>query len=114
MNGQLGAYDFDALDEALMEGVEEGITEAGDTVATASRADHPYKDRTGRLTAATEGLTARREGDVVRGGAVAVREYASRLEERPEYAFLAPAYGRSEARIEHDLDTCIGRKVNRR
>ena len=114
MRGQLGTYDFDALDEALMEGVVEGITEAGDTVAVSARADHPYTDRTRLLTESTEGLPARRDGDVVRGGTLAAAPYAGHLEARPEFAFLAPACARSEARIAHDLDACIGRKVNRR
>ena len=95
---------LNGLDELIAEftaGVDEGLrvafsqTAAG--IASTARADHPYTDRTGDLTASTEGLPAQGSAmqGTLRGAVVAGMDYASYVEQgttrSAPYPFLGPA-----------------------
>jgi len=111
MRATLTGQGLDGLDDALFDGIEEGVRRAGRVVAHAAKAEHPYTDRTTVLTESIEPIEPTRVGDEVRGGAVAEAPYASYLERRPEYAFLEPAAAREEHRIEHDMDAALAERM---
>lgn len=101
------------LEAALLDGVEAGVRRAAETIAFAAKADHPYTDRTTTLTNSIEAVEPTRSGSEVRGAVVAEAPYASYLEARAEYAFLATAAAREEARIEHDMDAAVAERLPR-
>lgn len=105
--------DLDDLEAALLEGIEDGVRRAAETIAFAARAEHPYTDRTTTLTNSIEAVEPTRSGDEVRGAVVAEAPYASYLEARPEYAFLGPVAEREAARIEHDMDAAVVGRLSR-
>lgn len=100
---------LDALEHATDEHANAGLDEVLERVALEARVTHPYTNRTGAL----EGETRARgiDGDFLRGdlsGEVrADTFYASYLEERPEYAFLEPAYQRIESQVDHMMDAAL-------
>lgn len=97
--------DVARIGNAVMDGVETAVQRASEVVAHAARADHPYTDRTGALSASIEALPAVRVGEVVRGGVLAGAEYAEHVER--SHPFLAPALDASLARIEQETDQVL-------
>lgn len=102
---------LDGIEEALQELEDEtlsalpGIVETwAQGAAQHARAEHPYTDRTGNLTASIEALPARTVGDRVEGGVVAGAIYASYVDEgtdrsRP-YPFMEPAAQATEPYVD--------------
>lgn len=107
----LDAFDqlADALDEELVAVVER----TAETAASIARADHPYTDRTGALTASLEALPATAQGSIARGGVAAGTDYAEHVERRPGFAFLGPALDAAEAFAEEDLAASAQRAASR-
>jgi len=103
---------LDALEGSVLDAIEDAVNRAGDVVAHDARADHPYQDRTGDLTASIEALPAVRTADGARGGVLAGEDYASFVEARG-FAFLAPAAERSGGRVELELDRALEDAVRR-
>ena len=107
---------FDALTRALEPGVREGLERIAEAVAVAAATEHPYTDRTGNLTASIEATPA--TGTLADGTltatVVAGEEYASYVDERPEYAFLKPARRRIEQAGEaaRALDAALDRAAH--
>lgn len=103
------AKSVDALGDALDDQLEACVHESAKDIAFAARADHPYTDRTERLTKSIRAY--RPHGRFTRGTlateVVANAEYASYLENRPEFAFLEPALTRSEGQIEQRLHDAL-------
>lgn len=83
------------LEDEVMEALPGIVTQWAQGAAQHARAEHPYTDRTGDLTASIEALPARTMGDRVEGGVVAGMDYASFVDEgtsraRP-YPYMEPA-----------------------
>lgn len=99
------------IEEALQELESETLSALPGVVETwaqgaaqHARAEHPYTDRTGDLTASIQALPARRVGDRVEGGVVAGMSYASYVDEgtdrsRP-YPYMQPAAEATEPYVE--------------
>jgi len=108
------------LGEAVNEGTEAAVERHGDRVAGAARADHPYTDRTGDLTASLEGLPAMGSAldGTLQGGTVAGTEYASYVEEGTErsraYPYLEPAATLTEPAFEQDADAQLQASLARK
>lgn len=100
-----------SLSEQLSSVLEAAVTRGAEIVAFAARAEHPYTDRTGRLTASIEALPAVATGDLARGGVLAGMDYASFVE--ASHAYLAPAAQRVEGRVEHELDNILAAAIQR-
>lgn len=88
------------LEDEVMEALPGIVTQWAQGAAQHARAEHPYTDRTGDLTASIEALPARTMGDRVEGGVVAGMDYASFVDEgtsraRP-YPYMEPAAQASE------------------
>lgn len=96
---------FDDLEAAVDAALLASVRDAADVIAFEAKASHPYTDRTRDLTTSIEALPAVAGPEGVVGGVIAGEEHASYLERRSEFAFLKPAADRSDARIEHDMDT---------
>lgn len=103
------AADVERLDAAVMDGLEEAVRRASNVVASAARADHPYTDRTGTLTAMTLPLDTVRAGATVRGGVSAGTDYAQYVDR--SHPFLEPALDAQRARIEQETDQVINAAV---
>ena len=95
--------------------LHEAVRRGAQMVAETARADHPYVDRTGNLTRSIRSYAPRGTflNESLRAEVIATERYASYLERRQLYAFLAPALGRSEGRIEHDLHDALEAAVER-
>lgn len=106
---------FHALGDALDEQLEACVRESAKDIAFAARADHPYTDRTKHLTHSTRAYApqGRFTRGTLRAEVIATAEYASYLENRPEFAFLEPALTRSEGQIEHRLHDALEAAVRR-
>lgn len=87
------------------------VLAAGALTATLAQANHPYRDRTGTLSASIEGLPAvgSAMGGTLMGGAAAGADYASYLEASVTWAFMAPAWQQVEPLLEHNADLALGR-----
>lgn len=103
---------LDDVERAGLDALEDAVTRAGEVVAFAARADHPYTDRTGDLTGSIEGLPAVRTANGAQGGVVAGMDYASYVEGRG-YAFLEPALMSQQGRIDHELADALSRAAAR-
>lgn len=108
--------EFSGLDEAMghveraVDGaIEESVANAAEVITFAARADHPYTDRTEQLTQSIEALPAVRSGELVHGGVIAGMPYAQYVER--SHPYLEPAAARSEARIDHDTEEILRRRV---
>lgn len=98
-----------------------------DDVAAEARRDHPYTDRTGRLTQSTQAMPPRGEfsNNNLRAVVVAGAPYASYLEGRTElgeaedgtwdraYAFLMPAWARSEGKALETVEAAMATALAR-
>lgn len=95
---------FDALADAMDAELVGIVERTAETAASIARADHPYTDRTNRLTQSIEALPAVRAPDgVARGGVAAGEDYAEHVEKKPGYAYLEPALEASRPFAEEDL-----------
>ena len=102
----LGSADeaFDRIDRVLAEVLEAALARAAEVIAYAARASHPYTDRTYNLTRSIEPQPVVMVNDEqAAGGVIAGEEYASYLEERDAFVFLAPAASRSEPMLDQAL-----------
>jgi hypothetical protein len=99
----------DGLDEAL----DDAACDGAEAVAHAARADHPYTDRSGTLTRSVRAYAPRGSfsRDTLRVEVVARAPYASHLEDRRDFAFLAPAWERSEGHVGELLERALDRAV---
>ncbi len=118
------AATLNGLEEALQELEDETLSGLPAIVETwaqgaaqHARAEHPYTDRTGNLTASIEALPARAVGDRVEGGVVAGMDYASYVDEgtsraRP-YPYMEPAARATESYAEEIADRGLRAAVTR-
>lgn len=109
------ARSLHALEDALDDELEKAVHEGAQDVAFTAKADHPYTDRTHRLTGSIRAYAPRGRfrRDTLQDEVIATAPYAARLERRPEYAFLEPALRRSEDRIEHYAHDALEAAVRR-
>lgn len=107
-----GEAALDALDAAVGDAIVDAVARGAEVIAHAARADHPYQDRTGDLSASIEALPAVPTADGAVGGVLAGEDYASFVEAKG-FAFLEPAARRSEARLEFELDRALLDAVRR-
>lgn len=107
-----GEAAFDALDRAVDEAVVDAVARGAELIAQAARAEHPYTDRSGDLTASVAPLPAVPTADGAAGGVVASMPYASFVEAKG-FAFLEPAARRSEGRLDDLLDRSLEDAVRR-
>ncbi len=115
---------LNGLEEALQELEDETLSGLPAIVETwaqgaaqHARAEHPYTDRTGNLTASIEALPARTVGGRVEGGVVAGMDYASYVDEgtsraRP-YPYLQPAAQATESYAEEIAERGLRAAVTR-
>lgn len=99
----------DGLDEAL----DDAVRETAKVVAFAAKADHPYTDRSRTLTNSIRAYAPRGRfsRDSLRVEVAALAPYASHLEARQAFAFLEPAWNRSEAHVGELLERALDRAV---
>lgn len=103
---------LDGVEGALDLGVRAGLARLGRMTADEARRDHPYADRTGRLTASTRSGLVR--GTLRAGLAVdvtATADHASYVDGRPRFAFLEPAWRRVEPEAEAILSAALAEAV---
>lgn len=108
-----------ALPAALDDELAVAVARGAEVVAFAARADHPYTDRTGRLTSSirAEAPHGRFTTDTLGTEVVAATPYASFVEmgtsrARP-YPYLGPAFASTGYRIEHHLHGALEAAVRR-
>lgn len=101
----------DALDDEL----EVAVRRSTSAVAIAAKADHPYTDRTYELTRSIRDYAPRgRASDgTLRGEVGGYAEHASYVERKRRFAFLAPAYERSQQHFEQYRDDALEAAVRR-
>lgn len=108
-----------ALPAALDDALEDAVREAGDLVVVHAKADHPYQDRTGRLTRSIRAYAPRGRftRGTLRGEVVATAPYASYLEDGTTkirgFAYLAPAATRMDGRMAQALEDALEAAVRR-
>lgn len=104
-----------ALGDGLDDALDDAAREAAEVVAFAAKADHPYTDRTETLTdsIAAYAPRGRFSRDTLRAEVVARALHASHLERRRDFAFLAPAWDRSEGRVGELLERALDASVRR-
>lgn len=99
------------IERAIAGALEETVEAHAERVATEARANHPYTDRTGALTASIEALPA--SGNALdgqlRGFVVAGAEHAEYVESNPSFAFLEPAAHRLDADLVRAAEVAIER-----
>lgn len=96
------------------EALEEVVEDHAARVAAEARADHPYTDRTGNLTASIEALPAQgsvRGGDL-RATVVAGEEYASYVDSG-RFRYLLPAAERVEGELADAADRALAAATTR-
>lgn len=106
---------LDVLAEGVDHAVDAGLGQVGERVAQEARTNHPYQNRSGDLQASTQALepSGRATDGTARVDVVALEDYASYLEDRPEFAFLAPAFERLEPQLGALLDQYVAQGVRR-
>ncbi len=101
------------LGTALDDELEGALREAGEVVASAAKADHPYQDRTRDLTRTTRAYAPR--GRFSRGTlrveVVATQPYASFVARR-KGDWLEDAFNRQRGRIENDIENAVRRAID--
>lgn len=100
-----------SLSDMLSSALEAAVARGAEIIAFNAKAEHPYTDRTGRLTASIEALPATVTGATAQAGVLAGMDYASFVE--ASHAYLAPAAQRTEGRIEHELDIILTAALQR-
>lgn len=117
---------LDGLDELLStlevvvgDELAAALTRGAEAVAFTAKADHPYTDRTGNLTASIEALPAvgsLRDGTLA-ASVVAGMGYASFVEQgtahSAPYPYLEPALDANEGRIEEEAERGLAQAVDR-
>lgn len=92
------------LEDETLAGLPGVVEQWAQGVAQYARAEHPYTDRTGNLTASIEALPARYVGEHVEGGVVAGMDYASYVNEGTSraraYPYMDPAARATEPYVE--------------
>lgn len=101
------------LEDQLDDELREAMREVGEVVASAAKADHPYQDRTGRLTRTTRAYAPRGRfgAGTLAVEVVATQEYASHVARR-RGDWLEAAYRRSAPRVEHEVERALARAVD--
>jgi len=105
---------LDRLREGVDDALESALRMAGENIATAVRAEHPYNDYTHRLTRSTRSYAPRgrfSRGDL-RVEVVAAMPYATYVQRR-RGDWLMATYMQQEHRVEHDVETALARAVDR-
>lgn len=105
---------LDRLREGVDDALEGALRSTAESVAAAVRAEHPYNDYTYRLTRSTRAYAPRgrfSRGDL-RVEVVAAMPYATYVQRR-RGDWLMDAFQQQEYRLEHDVETALGRAVDR-
>ena len=104
-----------ALVDALDDELESCVLRVSVDVAFTARAIHGFVNRTGTLEASIEALdpTGAFSRDTLQGGVAASAPYAEFVEQRPDLAFLGPAWAANEARAEQHLEDALERAVEK-
>lgn len=102
------------LKDALDQQVRAALELTCSAVAEEARNNHPYTNRTGDLEAMTQpgGIAGSFYDDTLIGDVSADMPYASFVNDRPEFAFLEPAFERSSGKIDRILADAIQRAVS--
>jgi hypothetical protein len=86
---------IDAIERSLGEELPHGMASAAEVVADEAKAEHPFENRTGDLEASIHAEPAPFVGlRDLEARVVASMDYASYVEDKPDFAYLEPA-GRS-------------------
>jgi hypothetical protein len=104
------------LEREIESSVEAALLRMGDDVASVAKATHPYQNRTGLLEKNTEGFSVLAGNfwrDSLEGGVIAATDYASFVDDRPEFAFLEPAWRLYEPQAEVRLDAALSLAAER-
>lgn len=98
-----------SLDEAL----SQAFREIGEVVASAARADHPYRDQTGRLTRSMRAYAPRGRflGDTLAVEVIANTPYATNVADHYREDWLERALTAQDGRVEHELERALARAV---
>lgn len=116
------AFDFDtaavhhnliALRANLEEGLERALREIGAVVVHSAKADHPYRDQTGRLTRSTRAYApvGRFLGDTLAVEVVANTPYATQVARHYGEDWLEAALTQNDGRVEHELERALARAI---
>ena len=101
-----------ALRDAIDEHLRRAVVEIADNIAHTAQQTHPWQNRTGTLQAETQGDNVV-WGDLwdgtLEGAVVARTNYASFLEDNPQWEWLGPAWEANEPFAEDDLERALGR-----
>jgi hypothetical protein len=84
-----------------------------EVVASAARADHPYRDQTGRLTRSTRAYAPRGRflGDTLAVEVIANIPYATNVADHYREDWLERALTAQDGRVEHELERALARAV---
>lgn len=107
-----------SLEREVAREVPQGLRRGAEAVAAVARADHTFQNRTGNLEASIrvedQGVTPADVGDEhlsvddeLAVNVVAEMEYASYVNDNPDYAFLEPAFETAERAAEFELDEAL-------
>jgi len=100
-----------ALEDECAEALPGVVEQWAQGAARHARAEHPYTDRTGNLTASIEALPARYVGEHVEGGVVAGMDYASYVDEGTTraraYPYMEPARVATEPYVEEIAERAL-------
>ena len=101
------------LRASLDEELTRAFREVGEVVASAARADHPYRDQTDTLTKRTRAYAPRGRflGDSLAVEVIANTPYATNVADHYREDWLERALTAQDGRVEHELERALAHAV---
>lgn len=106
---------LDSLEHAVGDEMPRGLWQVGQDVAAEAKANHLYQNRTGDLEALTEGSQTAGSfyDDTLIVSVDAGTPYASYVDGMARFAFLLPAWERSDAQTSATMNTALEHAIDR-
>jgi hypothetical protein len=100
---------FGALERDVDRELFRAFEREGRRVAEEAKRVHPFQNRTGDLedSIAPLAVSGRASENSLEGGVVALMDYASFVNDRPEFEFLELAFNLTRSEFEQDIDAAL-------